>query len=72
MKRLMIIITVSCACSGCSWTGTRSVDMWGLKWENFAGMDVHAGFNSIDNVHDQRGVEAQPKGVKIESKQGGR
>ena len=55
---IVYIALVVSAFSGCSWTGTKSVDMWGLKWENFAGMDVHGGFNNVDNVHDQRGVGA--------------
>jgi nitrate reductase beta subunit len=55
---LIVIIGLCIGCSGCSWTGTKSVDVWGLKWENYAGMDARVGFNNVDEVEDKRGIKA--------------
>lgn len=66
MKKLVSSCVLVAVLSGCAATGTKSVDLWGLKWENFAGMDIHAGFNNIDRVDDRRGVDnrGQIRGVR--------
>lgn len=60
MKRLILLGCVVFMI-GCAWTGTKNVDMWGLKWENYAGMDVKAGFNNLDKIDERRGVSGWDK-----------
>ena len=42
--------------SGCAFMGVKEVDAWGLKWANYAGSKVSAGFNNVDYVDDYEGV----------------
>ena len=45
---------------GCAATGTKSVDLFGLvKWDNFAGQKLYAGYENIDEVDERRGVNSQ-------------
>lgn len=57
---LLIVLGLAASCfSGC----IKSVDAWGLKMD-FVGLDVHAGLNPIDKVHDQRGMNSFDSGGK--------
>lgn len=54
-KKILCAILLAVACSGC----VRVIDLWGARLEFDQGLDVHAGFNSIDTVDDARGVNSR-------------
>lgn len=44
------------ALSGCGAIGVKDVDLWGAKMSFSEGIDYRVGFNSIDEVNDNRGL----------------
>lgn len=55
LRKILFCAVLTAACSGC----VRVIDLWGARLEFDQGLDVHAGFNSIDTVDDARGVNSR-------------
>jgi len=59
--RIIGLIATASLMTGCM----RSIDAWGLKVDFAEGMDLHAGFNGIDNVDDRRGINPKDKVIPL-------
>jgi len=57
MKKVIAIALLSSLATGCAFTGTKDVDLFGVvKWSNFAGQKVYAGYENIDELDETRRV----------------